>query len=213
VKVGIVGSGSVARDLGRGFVKRGDHVKLGSRSPERLADWVEEVGDGASAGTMEEAAAHGEVLVIAVKGTETDSAIEAAGRDNFAGKVLIDPTNPIVFDADRRPDHLAYGPTDSGGERLQRALPDTMVVKSLGIVNSGQMVDPEVEGGPATMFVAGNDGAAKETVTRILADFGWQDVADLGGIEASRELESLCMLWCRYALPNQAWLTAFKLLR
>ena len=63
------------------------------------------------------------------------------------------------------------------------------------------------------MFVAGNDGAAKETVGRILADFGWQDVADLGGIEASRELESLCMLWCRYALPNQAWHTAFKLLR
>src|SRR6188508_3058269 len=148
MKVGIVGSGSVAQDLGRGFAKRGDDVMLGSRSPEKLDDWVAEVGDGASTGTMQGAAAFGELLVIAVKGTETESAVEAAGGANFEGKVLIDPTNPIVFE-EGHPDHLAYGPADSGGERLQRALPDTAVVKTFRIVNSSQMVDPEVRGGPA----------------------------------------------------------------
>ena len=211
MKVGVIGSGSVARDLGKGFAGRGDELKLGSRSPEKLDDWVAEVGGDASAGTMAEAAEHGELLVLAFKGTDTESAIVQAGAANFEGKVLIDPTNPLVF-GDGIP-RLAYGPTDSGGEVLQRALPKTRVVKSFGIVNSGQMVDPEVDGGPPTMFVAGEDDDAKRQVTEILSDFGWSDVFDLGGIEASREMESLCVLWCRVAIPTQQWQAAFRLLR
>jgi 8-hydroxy-5-deazaflavin:NADPH oxidoreductase len=211
MKVGIIGSGSVAQALGRGFAKRGDDVKLGSRSPEKLAEWVQEVGGSASAGTMAEAAGHGEMLVLACMGTETESAIETAGASNFEGKVLIDPTNPLIH-GDGIP-RLAYGPTDSGGEVVQRTLPKTKVVKSFGIVNSGQMVDPDTSGGPPTMFVAGEDAGAKETVAGVLHDFGWEDVVDLGGIEASREMESLCVLWCRFAIPNQAWQATFKLLR
>jgi 8-hydroxy-5-deazaflavin:NADPH oxidoreductase len=211
MKVGIVGSGGVAQALGRGFAERGDEVKLGSRSPEKLAEWVAEVGGEASAGTMAEAAEHGELLVLACKGTETESAIEAAGTGNLAGKVLIDVTNPLI-QGDGIPT-LAYGPTDSGGEVVQRAAPEAKVVKTLNIVNSGQMVHPEVPDGPATMFVAGEDEGAKRTVTGILGDFGWSDVVDLGGIEAARELESLCVLWCRVAIPTQQWQAAFRLLR
>jgi predicted dinucleotide-binding enzyme len=153
MKVGVVGSGSVAQDLGRGFAQRGDEVKLGSRSPEKLSEWVADAGGKASAGSMADAAGFGELVVLACKGTETESAIEAAGAGNFDGKVVIDVTNPLVF-GDGLPT-LAYGPTDSGGEVVQRALPGAKVVKTLNIVNSAQMVDPEVEGGPPTMFVGG----------------------------------------------------------
>jgi predicted dinucleotide-binding enzyme len=210
MKVGIIGSGSVAQALGRGFAARGDAVMLGSRSPGKLEEWIEELGEG-SAGTMSEAAAHGELLVMAAQGTEIGSAVAEAGADSFEGKVLIDVTNPLVF-GEGVPT-LAWGTTDSGGERLQRAVPGAKVVKTLNIVNAGQMVDPEVPNGPATMFVAGDDGSAKAEVTSILGDFGWSDVVDVGGIEAARELESLCVLWVRYAVPAQDFGAAFRLLR
>jgi predicted dinucleotide-binding enzyme len=195
MKVGIIGSGSVAGALEQGFTDRGHEVKLGSYS----------------GGTMDEAAAFGELLVLACKGTETESAIEAAGRDNFSGKVVVDVTNPLVF-GDGLPT-LAYGPTDSGGEVVQRAIPEAKVVKTLNIVNAGQMVDPDVPEGPPTMFIAGNDEGAKEQVSGLLSDFGWEDVIDIGGIDASRELESLCVLWVRFAVPNEAYQAAFRLLR
>ena len=195
MRIGIIGTGSVGQALEDGFRNRGDEVKLGSYS----------------GGTMGEAAEFGELLVLACKGTETESAIEAAGPDNFAGKVLIDVTNPLVS-GDGLPS-LAYGPTDSGGEVVQRTVPEAKVVKTLNIVNAGQMVDPEVPGGPPTMFVAGEDAGAKETVTGILGDFGWEDVVDIGGIEAARELESLCVLWVRFAVPHEAYQAAFRLLR
>jgi len=212
MKIGIIGSGAVAQALGLGFVGRGHEAKLGSRSPEKLEGWLSEAGRGASAGTMEEAATFGELLVLACKGTETESAIEAAGPEHLRGKVLIDVTNPLVPSDEGLP-RLAYGPADSGGEVVQRALPDTRVVKTLNIVNNSQMVDPEAEGGPPTMLVAGDDAEAKRQVAGILDDFGWEDVVDIGGIEASRELESLCVLWVRYALPNDARHAVFRLLR
>ncbi len=212
MKVGIIGSGAVAQALGLGFAGRGHEAKLGSRSPGKLEGWLGEAGRGASAGTMAEAAAFGELLVLAVTGTEAESAIEAAGPENFQAKVVVDVTNPLVPSDDGLPT-LAYGPTDSGGEVVQRALPDARVVKTLNIVNNSQMVDPEVAGGPPTMFVAGEDPEAKNQVMGILDDFGWSDVIDIGGIDASRELESLCMLWVRYALSNKARHAAFRLLR
>jgi predicted dinucleotide-binding enzyme len=211
MKVGIIGSGTVAQAVGDGFIKRGDEVMLSSRSPEKLDEWVENAGDKASAGTMEKAAKFGELLVTAVSGTSVEEAIESAGPGSFDGKVVIDVTNPLDHEGDGLPS-LAYRGDDSGGERIQKAAPDAKVVKTLNIVNSGQMVDPEIPGEP-TMFVAGEDEAAKQAVTGILEDFGWKDVVDIGGIDASREMESLCILWCRYAIPNQAWDAGFALLR
>lgn len=211
MRVGIVGAGPVGRDLGHGFLKRGHEVMVGSRSPDKLEDWLTDAGDGASTGTMTEAAVFGELLVVCSKGTELESVVAHAGAENMAHKVVIDTTNPLVFHGEGQMPSLLYGPEDSGGETLQRAVPEAKVVKSFGIVNSGQMIDPVTE--DPTMFVAGEDAEAKETVTHLLRDFGWADVIDLGGIEASREMESLCVLWCRIALPADDWSTAFKVLR
>lgn len=210
MRVGIIGSGSVAQALGNGFLGRGDEVKLGSRSPEKLEEWVAGAGEKASGGTMDEAAEFGDLIVFATKGTETESVIGEAGTENLAGKVVIDVTNPLVFEGGTP--RLAYGPTDSGGEVAQRAAADARVVKAFNIVNAGQMVNPQASEAP-TMFIAGDDEDAKATVTGILTDFGWSDVYDLGDIEASRELESLCVLWCRVAIPTGQTQAVFKLLR
>jgi 8-hydroxy-5-deazaflavin:NADPH oxidoreductase len=198
-KVGIIGSGDVGKALARGFASRGCEVKIGSR--EKKGELV----------TFEEAAQFGELLVIATKWSGTEHALALAGNANFAGKVVIDATNPLK-EVDGRPVGLAVGHIDSGGEQVQRWLPDAKVVKAFNIVGNALMVDPKLPGGPPTMFIGGNDAGAKKEVVDILTDFGWETV-DLGGIEAARVLEPMCWLWVTSALKSGQWMQAFKMLR
>jgi 8-hydroxy-5-deazaflavin:NADPH oxidoreductase len=209
MKVGILGSGDVAKSLARGFLLRGDSVMLGTRNPAKLAVWQNEH-PGAKVGSFAEAAAFGEIAVVATFGTATVEAIEEAGPQNFRGKVVIDTTNPLYFD--EKGPHLAIGFDDSLGERVQRALPDARVVKAFNTVGNQYFVDPQFAGGPPSMFVAGNDGVAKADVAKIIESFGWEFV-DLGGIESSRYLEPMCMAWLAYGARSGTWHHAFKLLR
>jgi len=212
MNVGIIGSGQVAQALARGFVALGHQVKLGSRTPEKLSDFVEEQGDGASAGTFAEAAEFGELGVVATLWSGTEQALELAdGRRSLAGKIVIDVTNPLVFH-EGGPPSLALGHTDSGGEQVQRWLPDSRVVKCFNIVGNAHMVHPDFPGGPPDMFLCGNDAAAKAAVTEICEAFGWP-VIDIGGIEGARLLEPLCILWVLYGIQHKSWNHAFKLLR
>jgi predicted dinucleotide-binding enzyme len=212
VKVGILGSGAVGQALGRGFVaKRGDEVMIGSRSPEKVDDWVAEIGGGASAGSVEDAASFAELAVLATGWSGTESAIGLAGPDNLAGKVVIDVTNPLDHSGDGPPT-LAVGHTDSGGEQVQRWLADSKVVKAFNIVGNPYMVDPDLPGGPPTMFICGDDEGAKGEVTRVCEDFGWP-VSDLGGIENSRYLEPLAMVWIVHGIRGKSFDHAFKLLQ
>ncbi|HEY1655635.1 MAG TPA: NAD(P)-binding domain-containing protein [Candidatus Tumulicola sp.] len=209
MNVGILGSGDVAKALAAGFLSRGDRAMLGTREPEKLAEWSQ-ANSGARVGTFADAAAFGEIVVLATRGTATVEMLERIAADAFDGKVVIDATNPLRFD-DAGP-HLAFGFDDSLGERVQRALPTARVVKAFNIVGAPEMVAPTFDGGPPTMFVAGNDDAAKQTVADILRDFKW-DVADLGGIESARYLEPMCLAWVVYGLRAGNWHHAFKLLR
>jgi predicted dinucleotide-binding enzyme len=211
LKVGILGSGPVGQALGRGFIaKRGDEVKIGTRSPDKLDDWVAEVGEAGSAGTPEEAASFAELAVVATGWSGTESAIELAGPDNLAGKVVIDVTNPLDHSSDGPP-RLAVGHTDSAGEQVQRWLPHARVVKAFNIVGNTQMVDPDFPDGPPTMFICGDDDAAKADVTRVCADFGWP-VSDIGGIDKARYLEPMAMVWVMDAIRGQGFARAFKML-
>lgn len=211
MKVGILGSGAVGQALGTGFVaKRGDEVKIGSRSPEKLDDWVAEVGDGASAGSFEDAASFAELAVLATGWSGTESAIGLAGPEHLDGKVVIDVTNPLDFSGDGAPT-LAVGHTDSGGEQVQRWLPDSRVVKAFNIVGNAHMVDPDFPDGPPTMFICGDHDGAKDEVTQVCEDFGWPAI-DLGGIEAARYLEPLAMLWITHVIRSGRSGYAFKLL-
>src|SRR5690606_24440419 len=104
----------------------------------------------------------------------------AAGEESLSSKVLVDITNPLDF-SKGMPPSLSVSNTDSLGEQIQRAFPKTRVVKTLNTVNAHLMVDPgQLADGDHTMFVAGNDAAAKAEVTRLLKEgFGWKDVIDL----------------------------------
>lgn len=212
MKVGVLGTGDVGKALGDGFLATGHEVMMGSRSAsnESALEWAANGGAEASVGTFAEAAAFGEVVVFATKGVANEAVVAAAGADKFAGKVVIDATNPLDFGSGH-PD-LAIKGNDSGGEALQRALPGAKVVKAFNIVNYSLMFRPELPGGPPDMFIAGDDMQAKETVRGILTDFGWPAI-DIGGIRSARWLEAMCIAWVMAGMATQNWRQAFKMLR
>jgi 8-hydroxy-5-deazaflavin:NADPH oxidoreductase len=213
MKIGILGTGDVGQRLGTGFLSIGHQVMMGSRDPknEKLTAWVAANGKNASGGTFSDAAKFGNVIVIATLWSGTENAIRLAGPENFKDKVVIDATNPLVF-SDNAPPQLALGWNNSAGEQVQRWLPGAKVVKCFNIVGNAYMINPNFPGGPPDMFIAGNDDAAKKTVTQFLEQFGWS-VIDIGGIEGARLLEPMCILWLTYGLRTGTWNHAFKLLR
>jgi len=211
VKVGILGSGTVGQTLAEGFAKKGHDVMVGTGSPAKLAEWAAKVGN-LQVGTYEETAAFGELLVLAVKGSVANVVLGGITAENLSGKVLIDATNPI---SDAAPEHgvLKYFTTldSSSMEKLQRAYPWARFVKAFNSVGAARMVDPVYKEGRPTMFICGDDPTAKDTVTQVLEQFGWE-AADMGPAEAARAIEPLCMLWCIPGFIRNEWTHAFKLL-
>jgi predicted dinucleotide-binding enzyme len=212
-RVGVLGSGAVGQRLASGFASRGHTVMIGSRDPDKaeLRVWLAGDGVGIESGTFAETASHGELLVLAVLGTAAEQAITGAGAEKFSGKVVIDATNPLDF-SDGFPPKLAISGEDSLGETVQRLLPDAKVVKAFNIIGNPYFVEPSFSEGQPTMLIAGNDEDAKRTVADVLADFGWPDPFDLGGIEGARELEAICIAWVKIGGARGAWDHGFKLL-
>lgn len=213
MNVGILGTGDVGRALGKGFITLGHAVKMGARDArnEKALAWARELGAKASTGTFADAASFGDIVVLATLGVANENAITLAGRENFQGTVLIDTTNPLDFSGGMPP-KLAVSGNDSGGEQVQRLLPAANVVKAFNTVGNAFMFRPEFPGGPPDMFIAGNSGEAKKTVSDILKEFGW-GIVDVGGIECSRYLEAMCMVWVLSATRAGTWNQAFKLLK
>jgi 8-hydroxy-5-deazaflavin:NADPH oxidoreductase len=209
MKIGILGSGDVGKSFARAFSALGHEVRIGSRSPEKLADFVSQT-RGAGASTFKEAARFGEMIVMATLGTATEDAIRIAEPASFKGKVVIDATNPLDS-APGRPPKLAIGHLDSLGERVQRWVPDARVVKAFNTVGNQLFFKPQLPGGPPDMFLCGNDGDAKRAVSQVCKDFGW-GVIDVGGIESSRYLEPMCMTWVLHGILSGKWDHAFKML-
>ena len=207
VRVGILGSGDVGRALAAGFAGLGHDVKVGSRNPQKLEAWKETADPHVSIGTFAEAARFGDILVLATLGVATEDAIRLAGIDAFEGKVVIDTTNPLDFSRGVPP-ALTIGHTDSLGEVIQRLLPRARVVKAFNTVGNALMVNPRLPARP-DMFLCGNDDDAKKIVTQICEHFGW-GVIDVGGIESSRYLEPMCLVWVLHGFRSGTWMHAFK---
>jgi predicted dinucleotide-binding enzyme len=212
MKIGVLGSGVVAKTLAAGFLKHGHEAMLGTREPAKLADWAAE-NAAARVGSFAEAAEFGDAVVLAVKGSAAAKALRAAGAANLAGKPVVDATNPI---AELPPENgvlrFFTNLDESLMEGLQREFPDARFVKAFNSVGSPRMVNPEYREGKPTMFICGNDDGAKKTVSGILDQFGWE-TADMGKVEAARAIEPLCMLWCIPGFVRNEWTHAFKLLR
>ncbi len=214
MKIGIIGSGVVGQALAIGFLNESNEVMLGSRdsSKPELVQWHGNNPSG-QIGNFKETAGFGELLVLATAGNVAKDALQSAGRDNLRGKVIIDVTNPI----DKAPPENGVlkfftKMNDSLMEELQRSFPEAKFVKAFNSVGNGLMYKPDLAGMVPTMFICGNDEAAKKTVTGILTSFGWE-TEDMGKAEGARAIEPLCILWCIPGFLRNEWSHAFKLLR
>lgn len=212
MKIGVLGSGVVGETLASGFLAHGHAVMVGSRTPGKLSEWASKNPKGKT-GTFAEAAAFGELLLLAVKGKVAAEVLRATGADGVNGKPVIDACNPI---GDAPPVNgvlqLYTQTNDSLMEQLQREFPAAHLVKAFNSVGAALMVNPQFAGGKPTMFICGKDEGAKKTVGGILDQFGWE-TADMGGVEAARAIEPLSVLWCIPGFRQNQWTHAFKLLR
>ncbi len=211
MKVGVLGSGDVAKALAGGFIQHGHQTMVGTRDTLKLAEWQREHPK-ARVGSFSETAAFAEVVVLAVKGSVAADVLRAAGSVNLDGKPVMDACNPIA-DAPPVNGVLKFFTTldDSLMERLQRGFPKAHFVKAFNSVGNRQMVNPQYKGERPTMFICGNDDGAKEITAKILDQFGWE-TADMGKVETARAIEPLCMLWCALGFTKNEWTHAFKLL-
>lgn len=207
MQIGILGSGVTAQTIGSRLIQLGHEVMLGSRdeaNPNSVAWAKDQGGQHALYGTFMNAASFGEIVFNCTLGSASLDALQSAGAENLKGKILIDTSNPI----ERRTDvwTLTVCNTDSLGEQIQRAFPETRVVKTLNTVNANVIADPSKLLEMTDVFVSGNDIEAKATVVRILRDwFGWRKIIDLGDITTARGVEMYVLLWhnLRNAISSQ----------
>jgi 8-hydroxy-5-deazaflavin:NADPH oxidoreductase len=198
MRIGVLGTGMVGKTIASRLVEVGHQVCMGSRTADN-ADaraWAAGAGDAAIHGAFADAAVFGEVLFNCTGGMVSLAAVEAAGEENIADKVVIDVSNALDF-SHGMPPSLAVANTDSVGEQLQRRLPLARVVKSLNTMNFAVMVNPSSVPGYHNVFVSGDDPAAKETASGILGQFGWPEdsIIDLGDIKSARGAEALVLFW------------------
>jgi 8-hydroxy-5-deazaflavin:NADPH oxidoreductase len=213
MKIGIMGSGIVGHVLAKAFTSEGHDVILGTRNTSK-AEVIKFNNDtGIAIADFENTAAGSELIVLATKGSVADEALKLAGVKNLSGKIIMDATNPI---ADAPPVNGALQfftlMNESLMERLQKLVPDARFVKAFNSVGNAVMYKPQYAQGKPTMFICGNDNAAKKIVTDILTSFGWE-TEDMGKAELAGSIESLCILWCAKGFNNNMWNHAFKLLK
>ena len=200
MKIGVLGTGIVGETIATKLVELGHEVKMGSRQAggEKAVAWVEKAGGGASEGSFADAAEHGEQIVFnCTSGTASLQALEAAGSERLAGKVLVDVANPLDF-SQGMPPTLSVCNDDSLGEQIQAAFPDSKVVKALNTVNAAVMTDPGSVPGEHVLPICGDDDA-KPKVIELIGEFGWpaERLIDLGDISAARGMEMYLPLWLR----------------
>ncbi|MFL5480778.1 MAG: NADPH-dependent F420 reductase [Gemmatimonadaceae bacterium] len=205
MKIGILGTGIVGKTLGTALAKRGHDVRMGSRKSggEKARAWVKDSAGKTSEGSFADAAGFGEIVFNCTAGQASLDALRQAGALNLRGKIIIDVSNPLDF-SKGMPPTLSVCNNDSLGEQIQKAFPDSHVVKTLNTVTTAVMVDPSIIPGTHTMFISGNDANAKNAVTKLLKEeFGWKEILDLGDLSAARAQEMYLPLWLRLYMKLQ----------
>lgn len=218
MKISVLGTGVVGQTISEKLNDLGHEVMIGTRNEKTLLsksdpdsfgrppfkDWNAKYPN-IKLGTFSEAAAFGELIVNATNGAGTLQALEQAGKKNLSNKILLDIANPLDFSKGMPPSLLVCN-TDSLGEQIQRAFPETKVVKSLNTMNAFIMVTPGLLPDDHHVFLSGNDAAAKATIKDLLKSFGWKEknIIDMGDISTARGTEQLLPIWVRLwgALQN-----------
>lgn len=226
MRIGILGTGVVGQTHAAKLEQLGHDVMIGTRDPGKTMARPEKDASGSTfkdwhaqhrkvrLGTFAEAAAHGEVVINATRGEASLEALEEAGKGNLGGKILIDISNPLDFSKGMPPSLLICN-TDSLGERIQKALPEAKVVKTLNTVNASLQVDPgALAEADHHIFVCGNDAEAREAVSGFLRSwYGWKNIIDLGDITAARGTEMLLPVWLRLWGALQTPMFNFKIVK
>jgi 8-hydroxy-5-deazaflavin:NADPH oxidoreductase len=202
MNIGVLGTGKVGEAIATALTKNGHNVRMGSRTAdnERALSWLNKANDHASIGDFADAASFGEIFFICMNGTGVIDALKTIDKQDAKGKIVVDLTNPLDL-TQGMPPRLLEGlqNNNSLGEEIQKALPDSFVVKTLNTVNYKLMVDARlVNGGDHHLFFCGNDINAKNKVKHFVVDnFHWKadHLVDLGGIESSRALEAIVPFW------------------
>jgi 8-hydroxy-5-deazaflavin:NADPH oxidoreductase len=216
MRIGVLGTGVVGQTLSGKLASLGHETMIGTRNVEAalarttaempgeqpFGPWHHEYPD-ILVGTFGEAAAHGEVVINGTRGAVSMVVLELAGAENLDGKILIDVANPLDF-SQGMPPSLTVSNSDSLGEQIQRTYPGARVVKTLNMVGAPVQVAPaQVGDGDHTLFVAGNDGDAKDAVANYLREwFGWREIVDLGDITNARAMEMYLALWIRLLMAG-----------
>jgi predicted dinucleotide-binding enzyme len=215
-KVAVLGTGEVGQRLAAGLIQHGYSVVMGTANPGKVIEpkdaSVKNIITGTMVTTYENAVSATDAAILAVKGTASEDVVRSI-REPLGSRIVMDTTNPIA-PAPPQNGVLKFFTSldDSLMERLQRAAPQARFVKAFSCVGNAQMVNPDFSGVRPTMFICGNDAAAKKEVTALLEQFG-HEVEDMGGVEASRAIEPLCILWCIPGFLRNQWTHAFKLLK
>ena len=209
MKIAVLGTGMVGQALAARLSGLGHDVTIGTRDPQAtlgphrarrhgqpaVPAWAADHPE-VRVATFADAAASAELVVNATNGSGALPALEQAGAEHLAGKVLIDISNPLDF-SQGFPPTLFVKDTDSLGEQIQRTFPQARVVKTLNTLNADLMVHPDLARRGVSVFVSGDDAEAKATVTELLKSFGHTDVIDLGDISTARGTEMLLPMWLR----------------
>lgn len=210
MRLGILGSGVVAQTLGSAYLAKGHDVKLGTRTPAKLSDWLKAAGKRASVGSFADAAEFGEAIFMCTLGSAAVESAGLAGRDSFSGKTLIDVTNALDFSNGTPPTFMSIL-GNSLGEKLQRAMPFARVVKAFNCTSAEVMANPMYDGKPATMLIAGNDDKAKAEVKKLAGQLGWE-TEDVGNIDMAFYLEAFAMISINYGFKHNSWNHAIRFL-
>jgi len=215
-KIGVLGTGMVGKTFANKLLQLGYEVKMGSRTSnnEKALNWLRAAGPNAQIGTFEEVTIQSDILFNCTKGASVEEAIRLAGIENLKSKIVIDLSNPLDFSNGMPPTLIPqYANSWSMGEAIQQLCPETFVVKTLNMVNCEVMVNAALAGDNASMFVCGNDSESKLTVSKLLEEFGWNDIIDLGDIGASRGMEMLLPIWLLLWKATGTGHLAFKIVR
>jgi predicted dinucleotide-binding enzyme len=225
MKIGILGTGVVGQNIAEKLSQLNHDVMIGTRDKNNtlaktekdylgrppFGEWLKNNSQ-VKFGTFSEAAEFGELIVNATNGFGTMPALEAAGKKNLSGKVMLDISNPLDF-SKGMPPTLFISNTDSLGEQIQRTYSDLKVVKALNTMNAFVMTNPAMLPDDHNVFLNGNDAKAKEEVKKLLISFGWKEknIIDMGDITTARGTEQLLPLWVRLWGTFQTPIFNFKI--